>query len=73
MQSALELESLDQCCDALYKALDDDKAEMALDLMFCADPSNLNAPKYIQEGLDWLKNELEFASEDLVPGITEPE
>lgn len=72
MQAALKLGSLDLCCDALFEALEDDKAEMALDLMFCADPSKLAAPKYIQEGLDWLKKELEVASEDLVPGVTEP-
>jgi len=45
---------------------------MALDLLFCADPTRLAAPAYIQEGLDWLKKELEVASEDLVPGVIEP-
>ncbi|HGV9229961.1 TPA: AAA family ATPase [Providencia rettgeri] len=65
MQNALNLKTLEQCCDALYTALDDNKAEMALDLLFCADPADITAPKYIQEGLDWLNGELEMASHDL--------
>lgn len=72
MQAALNLGTLDLCCAALYEALSEDKAEMALDLLFCTDPTLLAAPVYIQEGLDWLKIELEVASEDLVPGVVEP-
>ncbi|KYQ97645.1 hypothetical protein AWY96_03665 [Serratia plymuthica] len=74
MQDALKLDTLEKCCEALYKALKDDKAEMALDLLYCADPVELVAPTYIQEGLDWLKKELEVASRDLapeVPGVTD--
>lgn len=73
MQGALNLESLDICCAELYKALKDDKAEMALDLLFCADPEALLAPQYIQEGLDWLKKRLDSTNEDLVPGLIETE
>ncbi|MCP9340122.1 AAA family ATPase [Stutzerimonas xanthomarina] len=72
MQTALNLETLELCCEALYDALAEDKAEMALDLLFCAEPTDLAAPAYIQEGLDWLKKELDVASEDLVPGVVEP-
>lgn len=72
MQTALNLGTIELCCKALYDALEKDKAEMALDLLFCADPTLLAAPAYIQEGLDWLKKELEVASEDLVPGVIEP-
>ncbi|EMW1015385.1 AAA family ATPase [Serratia marcescens] len=69
MQDALNLDTLEQCCEKLYLALKDDKAEMALDLLYCADPAELVAPKYIQEGLDWLKKELEVASRDLTPEV----
>jgi len=70
MQKALNLSTLEQCCESLFKALEYDKAEMALDLLFCTDPTKLLAPAYIQEGLDWLKNALNEASRDLVPEIT---
>ncbi|MFS7192153.1 AAA family ATPase [Serratia proteamaculans] len=69
MQDALNHDTLEQCCEKLYLALKDDKAEMALDLLYCADPAELTAPTYIQEGLDWLKIELEVASRDLTPEV----
>ncbi|SUB29309.1 AAA family ATPase [Yersinia wautersii] len=71
MQKALNLDTLEQCCEALYTALDYDKAEMALDLLFCVDPAELHAPAYIQEGLEWLKKELDEASRDLTPEVPE--
>lgn len=71
MQHALNLDTLEECCEALYKALNYDKAEMALDLLFCADPTEFHAPTYIQEGLEWLKKELEEASRDLIPEVPE--
>lgn len=69
MQAALNMSDLESCCNSLYKALADDKAGMAMDLMFCSDPDMLYAPKYVQEGLDWLKEKLDAASEDLIPSI----
>ncbi|WP_407220380.1 AAA family ATPase [Enterobacter sp. CPE_E1214] len=69
MQKALKLSSLEECCEALFEALTYDKAEMALDLLFCADPGKLIAPAYIQEGLDWLKQALDDASKDLTPVV----
>ncbi|EOW7075817.1 AAA family ATPase [Yersinia enterocolitica] len=71
MQTALNLGTLELCCEALYKALKYDKAEMALDLLFCTDPTELVAPAYIQEGLEWLKQALDDASRDLTPEVPE--
>ncbi|HDL6964618.1 TPA: ATP-dependent endonuclease, partial [Yersinia enterocolitica] len=71
MQTALNLDTLELCCEALYKALKYDKAEMALDLLFCTDPTELVAPAYIQEGLEWLKQALDDASRDLTPEVPE--
>jgi hypothetical protein len=31
---------------------------MALDLLFDVDPEQLDVPKYIYEGLEWLENKL---------------
>jgi predicted ATP-dependent endonuclease of OLD family len=64
MQAAFSKETLDDCCKDLFEALTADKAKMALDLLFDADPECLTIPKYIQEGLDWLESELELASQD---------
>ena len=69
MQDALKLDTLEECCEALYRALNYDKAEMALDLLFCTDPAELHAPAYIQEGLEWLKKALDEASRDLTPEV----
>ena len=71
MQDALNLGTLDLCCAELFLALKDDKAQMALDLLYCADPTELAAPAYIQEGLNWLKNELDVASRDQTPEVPE--
>lgn len=64
MKEALKSDSLDECCEKLFKALDKGKAEMALDLLFYANPKELKVPKYIEEGLEWLQSELENASND---------
>lgn len=66
IQDALSEETLDSCCEKLFKSLKSDKAEMALDLIFDVDPKELNIPQYIKEGLDWLKKELEEASRDYI-------
>lgn len=50
MQGAFSEPTLEECLVALYVALKDDKAAMALDLMFCTDPDNLSVPDYIKEG-----------------------
>ncbi|WP_282067744.1 AAA family ATPase [Olleya namhaensis] len=43
---------------ALRKSASGDKAAFALDLLFLGDPEKLNEPKYIKEGLTWLKEKL---------------
>jgi len=67
MKKALELDTLDSCCAGLYKALEKDKAQMALDLLFDVEPEKLQIPQYIQEGLEWLQSELVSASSDFLP------
>lgn len=64
MQDALSMETLGECCDKLFKALKEEKAKMALDILFDVDPEKLSIPKYIEEGLDWLQSELDRASQD---------
>jgi predicted ATP-dependent endonuclease of OLD family len=75
MQTAFSKATLEECLVALYAALKDDKAAMALDLMFYTDPDDLRVPEYIKEGLDWLQEQLDINSTDvlinLVPVIAE--
>lgn len=75
MQAAFSQATLEECVAALYVALKEDKAAMALDLMFCTDPDNLHVPEYIKEGLDWLQDQLDINSADvlinLAPGAAE--
>jgi len=67
MKKALELGSLNECCAELYSALDQDKAKMALDLLFDVEPEKLEIPVYIKEGLEWLQAELNIVSSDFLP------
>jgi len=66
MKAALDEDDLGKCCAELYDALKGEKAKMALDLLFDIDPSKLIVPSYIDDGLNWLQNELEVASKDYI-------
>jgi len=66
MSLATKEASLDLCCEKLFDALKGSKAEMALDILYEIDPVNLTPPKYITDGLDWLKKELELSSRDFI-------
>jgi predicted ATP-dependent endonuclease of OLD family len=60
MGEAANKPTLDEVCQSMFDALDGSakKAEMALDLLYSVEPSNLKPPQYISEGLDWLKKEV---------------
>ncbi|MEZ8039066.1 MULTISPECIES: ATP-dependent nuclease [Vibrio] len=62
MHLATKMTTLNACCNAMYKALDGEKAKMALDLLFDVEPNELLVPEYISEGLVWLEGELETMS-----------
>ncbi|WP_308738467.1 ATP-dependent endonuclease [Acinetobacter radioresistens] len=40
----------------VFNALNDNKVDMAMDLIYGLDPTELNPPEYIKEGLVWLEN-----------------
>ncbi|HGH3690969.1 TPA: hypothetical protein ACJK7O_003621, partial [Acinetobacter baumannii] len=42
----------------VFSALDSNKVDMAMDLIYGLDPKILQTPKYIEEGLIWLENEI---------------
>ncbi|MDP8079116.1 ATP-dependent nuclease [Phocoenobacter skyensis] len=58
MQDAIRKDTIEECCKAMFKALEGDKAQMALDIMYELEIENLTVPKYISEGLAWLENKL---------------
>ena len=62
MHLATKMTTLNACCNAMYKALDGEKAKMALDLLYDVEPNELRVPEYISEGLVWLEGELETMS-----------
>ncbi|HBH7898131.1 TPA: AAA family ATPase [Vibrio parahaemolyticus] len=62
MHLATKMTTLNACCNAMYKALDGEKAKMALDLLSDVEPNELLVPEYISEGLVWLEGELEMMS-----------
>jgi predicted ATP-dependent endonuclease of OLD family len=53
-------EAITKMFDALKKSK---KAEMALELLWTIEPNDLQPPKYIQEGLEWLQNKLKQRGE----------
>ncbi|EKO3533969.1 AAA family ATPase [Vibrio fluvialis] len=62
MHLATHKKTLESCCNDMYKALDGEKAQMALDLLFDVDPEKLLVPEYIKQGLEWLENVLDKMS-----------
>ena len=58
MAIAVNNETVSEACVAMFKALSDNsrKAEMALNLLYTSDPSELTPPLYIAEGLAWLED-----------------
>lgn len=67
MKVACEEATLNDCATSMYEALENNgKAKMALDIIFDIDPKDLKIPLYINEGLEWLQDELKKSSKDFV-------
>lgn len=70
LTDALGKDTLNEINKAMYESVTGEhsnKAKMALDLLYLTEPKNLTTPKYISDGLKWLKKKLaekkqEFAS-----------
>ena len=74
MANAVNKPTLVEACDEMFDALKNcKKAEMALELLFTTEPSELHPPKYINEGLEWLQGKLserniEYTEKDAARG-----
>ncbi|TSK06616.1 MAG: AAA family ATPase [Geobacter sp.] len=67
MATAVGKPTLGEACEAMFNALGNGKkAEMALTLLYSTEPSLLQPPKYIHEGLEWLTARLKEKSADIV-------
>jgi len=66
-------DDLDKCSEKLYRALDGEKAKMALDLLYDIAPEDLEIPEYIKQGLDWLNTELEVSNRDFLGDALAPQ
>ncbi len=64
--NAVNKPTISEACTELYNALDGNskKAEMALELLYTTEPSELSPPLYISEGLIWVQEELKNKHQD---------
>lgn len=67
MFEAVNKPNLVDTCREMFKALKNGKkAEMALELLYTTEPSTLQPPEYINEGLEWLKEKLGLRNKDFI-------
>ena len=52
----------------VFNALNDNKVDMAMDLIYGLDPTELDPPEYIKEGLVWLENTIFGIDPDISQG-----
>ncbi|MBN2572334.1 MAG: AAA family ATPase [Ignavibacteriales bacterium] len=68
MVDAINNSTIVDACQKMFNALDKNskKAEMALELLYTTEPSELEPPQYINEGLEWLQEELNNKQKDYI-------
>lgn len=66
MANAVNKPTISEASQALFDALGENskKAEMALELLFTTEPSELTPPQYISEGLNWVQERLKTKHQD---------
>ena len=59
LKEALGKDTLCEACKEMFNSLKTgSKAEMALELLYLTEPSKIEPPAYISDGLEWLKSKL---------------
>lgn len=68
MADAVNKPTITKACQEMFNALSKNskKAEMALELLYISEPSDLEPPQYIKEGLEWIQEELKNKHKDYV-------
>ncbi len=66
MADAVNKPTISEACEDLFEALgkNSKKAEMALELLFTTEPSELTPPLYIYEGLQWMQEKIKSKHQD---------
>ena len=66
LQAALGKDTLDDASSDMFHNLEKgSKAEMALELLYLSEPDQIEPPRYIADGLEWLKKSLEARKVDV--------
>ena len=73
LQEALGKDTLNEASEEMFNSLGSgSKAEMALELLYLTEPSDLEPPDYISKGLKWLEDKLAERKQDfLATAVTE--
>jgi predicted ATP-dependent endonuclease of OLD family len=73
LKEALEKDTLSEASKEMFEgvtAKHSNKAEMALELLYLTEPSELEPPTYISEGLKWLEDKLAERKQDFLASAT---
>ncbi len=71
LKEALGKDTLSETSNEMFKSLETgSKAEMALELLYLTEPSKLEPPAYISDGLRWLKSKLDEKKQDFLASAT---
>jgi predicted ATP-dependent endonuclease of OLD family len=74
LKQALEKDTLAEANKEMFDSVTakhSNKAEMALELLYLTEPSELTPPVYIHEGLEWLEAKLSEKKTDFLPSAPE--
>lgn len=67
MMKAEGCEDFNDFRQSIFSALESNKVDMAMDLIYGLEPKDLKTPRYIDEGLTWLENKI-LGIDDLAQG-----
>ena len=71
LKEALGKDTLSESSEEMFKSLGTgSKAEMALELLYLTEPSVLEPPAYISDGLKWLESKLDDRRQDFLVSAT---
>ncbi len=76
LKQALEKDTLTEANEEMFDSVNakhSNKAELALELLYLTEPSELTPPGYIHEGLKWLEAKLSEKQSDFLPSAPESE
>jgi len=70
LQEALGKDTLNEASEEMFNSLGSgSKAEMALELLYLTEPSDLEPPDYISKGLKWLEDKLAEKKQDFLATV----